>query len=167
MSKLAAPVVFLAGSYGLFFGYVAATYSALPAKIASHFDFHGNPDGWMDRATAVDFMIAVAVIVPALVISVMSGAARIPVSFINLPHPDHWLAPERRRSALAALRRYSIWFAALNVLLLTGLHWLTVEANLHGGSHLNQVNLVILLTLYLVGTIGWILLLLRHFSYIR
>jgi hypothetical protein len=97
----------------------------------------------------------------------MAGAGHIPVSFINLPHRDHWLAPERRRSALAALLRYSIWFAALNVLFLTGLHWLTVEANLHGGSHLNMVNLAILLALYLTATVFWTALLLRHFSHIK
>jgi hypothetical protein len=167
MSKLAVPVVFLAISYAFFFGYAAATYGELPEKIASHFDLHGNPNGWMNRADCVGVMIAAAIVVPALVIGSMAGAGHIPVSFINLPHREYWLAPMRRHSALAALLRYSIWFAALNVLFLTGLHWLTVEANLHGGSHLNGTNLAILLAFYLAATIGWTLLLLRHFSHIR
>ena len=164
MPRLVVPIAVLALSYALFFGCVAATYGDLPPEIASHFDFHGNPDGWMNRGVGIGVMIAVAIIVPAIVIGSMAGAGHIPVSFINLPHRDYWLAPERRQSALAALLRYSIWFAALNVLLLTGLHWLTVEANLHGGSHLNMSNLAILLALYLVGTAVWTFLLLRHFS---
>jgi uncharacterized membrane protein len=154
----------LAFTYALFFGYVAATYSGLPAKIASHFDFNGNPDGWMPRADCTGIMIAVAIIIPALVIGSMAGAARIPVSFINLPHRDYWLAPERRQSALAVLQRYSIWFAALNVLLLTGLQWLTVAANHRAGSHLDMTRFAALLALYLVGTVAWTVLLLRHFS---
>lgn len=164
MSKLAVPVALLAVSYALFFGCVAATYGELPPKIASHFDLYGDADGWMPRADCVGIMIGVAIIIPALVIGSMAGAAHIPVSFINLPHREYWLAPERRKFALAVLLRYSIWFAALNVLLLTGLQWLTAEANLRGGSHLDMTGFAVLLALYLAGTIIWTVLLLRHFS---
>jgi hypothetical protein len=164
MSKLSVPLLLLALSYALFFGYVAATYGELPPKVASHFDLYGHPNGWMNRADCVGLMVAVAVIIPALVIGSMAGASRIPVSFINLPHRDYWLAPERRRSALSVLRFYSIWFATLNVLLLTGLQWLTVEANHRPGAHFDVARLGVLLGLYLVGTAIWTVLLLRHFS---
>jgi hypothetical protein len=164
MSKLALPVALLAISYALFFGYVAATYGQLPPKIASHFDLYGNANGWMNRAECVGIMVAVALLVPALVISSMAGAGRIPISFINLPHRDYWLAPERRQAALAVLRTYSIWFAALNVLFVTGLQRLTVEANLRTGSHLDMTQFAALVALYLGAAAVWTVLLLRHFS---
>ncbi len=164
MARLALPLTFLVAAYVIFFGYVAATYGELPPKLASHFDLHGQPDGWMNRADSIGIMIALALTVPAIIIGSMAGAASIPISFINLPHRDYWLGPERRQSALAVLRRYSIWFATLNVLLLTGLQWLTVEANHRAGSHLNMAQFAVLLSLYLAGTVVWIVRLLRHFS---
>jgi hypothetical protein len=167
MSKLAIPVVLLIVSYAIFFGYVAATYSELPAKVASHFDLYGHANGWMSRETCVAFMVGIVVIVPVIVIASMGGAGRIPVSFINLPHRDYWLAPERRQAALAILLRYSLLLASITVLLMTGLHWLVVQANLHGGTQLNLVDLWSLLGGFLVVTVVWTVLLLRHFSKIK
>jgi uncharacterized membrane protein len=164
MSKLAVPLLFLAAAYALLFGYVGASYSALPLKVASHFNFQGNPDGWMSRAASTEIMLAVSVLVPGIVIGTMGGAGRIPISFINLPHRDYWLAPERRHAALAVLRRFSIWFAALNVLFLTGLQALTVDANLRTPHQLNLPHLIIGVILYLALTTLWTIRLLRHFS---
>ncbi len=50
------------------------------------------------------------------------------MSFVNRPHRDYWLAPERHRLALGTLRQFSLWFASLNVLFVAGLHWLVVQA---------------------------------------
>ena len=167
MSKLAISLTVLVISYLIFFGYVAETYPELPAKIASHFDVSGKPNGWMSRGACVEIMTAVAVLIPALVIGGMAGAGRIPVSFLNRPHRDFWLVPERRKSVLALLLRYSIWFATLNVLFLTGRLWLTVQANLHGGFHMNFALLEILAVLYLAATGIWLVLLVRRVSRIK
>ena len=61
MLKLAVPLLVLAVAYAVFFGYLAETYSALPAKVASHFDVHGKPDGWMSRAADVEILSAVEI----------------------------------------------------------------------------------------------------------
>jgi uncharacterized membrane protein len=34
----------------------AALYSELPERVATHFDLHGNPNGWMSRPWAAAFM---------------------------------------------------------------------------------------------------------------
>ena len=164
MLRLAIPVTVLILAYALFFGYTAATYAQLPAKVASHFDIHGNPNGWMSRGSDIEIMLAVGILVPGIVVGSMGGAGRIPISFINLPHRDFWLAPGQRQSALAVLLRYGLWFAALNVLFLTGLQALTVEANQHQPYHLDMPHLEILAAFYLAAVILWTLLLLRHFS---
>ena len=59
MLRLAIPVTVLILAYALFFGYTAATYAQLPAKVASHFDIHGNPNGWMSRAEDAEILTAV------------------------------------------------------------------------------------------------------------
>src|ERR1035441_10418639 len=109
--KLIAPLFALAICYVLFFAYVITSYASLPAHVASHFDIEGRPNGWMSRGTCVGFTLGLGLLVPAFIVGMMAGAGRIPVSFINLPHRDYWLAPERRHAALAILLRYSLWFA--------------------------------------------------------
>jgi uncharacterized membrane protein len=164
MSKLLFPVLCLIAAYALFFGYLAFSYGQLPLKVASHFNFQGAPDGWMTRSTDAEIMSAVALIVPGLVIGTMANAGRIPISFINIPHRDYWLATGRRATAVALLRRFGLWFATLNVVFLTGLNALTVDANLHAPCHLNMQLLVTAAILYLVLTTAWLLRLLHHFS---
>jgi uncharacterized membrane protein len=165
MNKLAVPLLCLAAAYAFLFGYVAISYPQLPPKVASHFDLHGNPDGWMSRASSTEIMLAVAILAPGIVVVTMAGAGRIPISFINLPHRDYWLAPERRTAALDVLRRYGLWFATLNVLFLTGLQALTVDANLQPPPHqLNMQHLLIGAILYLALTVLWTIRLLRHFA---
>ena len=45
----------------------AAVYSDLPERVATHFDIHGTPDGWMSRPWAAAFMPAFAVVLWAIV----------------------------------------------------------------------------------------------------
>jgi uncharacterized membrane protein len=40
------------GSLGGVAAYTAYVYEALPERVATHFDLHGNPNGWMDRPMA-------------------------------------------------------------------------------------------------------------------
>ena len=95
----------------------------------------------------------------------MGGAGRIPVSFINLPHRNYWMSPERRHAALAILLRYAIWFSCLNVLFVTALHLLLVLANEPGTTpHLSGLGIAALAVVFLAGTGLWVASLLRHFS---
>jgi len=164
MIKLAVPLLFLLVAYAVFFGYLAETYSELPVKVASHFDDHGKPDGWMSRAADAEILSTVAFLLPAIVIGGMGGAGRIPVSFINRPHRDYWEANDRRKTALGLLLRYGLWFAALNVLFLTGAQALIVEANTTPPHNLDMPRLATGVIVYLVLTAIWALLLLRRFA---
>ena len=102
---------------------------------------------------------------PAIIIGMMGGAGKIPVSFVNLPHRDYWLAPERRRVALAILLRYSLWLASMTVLFITGIHRLIVQANQPGQApHLSGLGIALVAGIFLAGTGVWVVLLLRHFS---
>jgi uncharacterized membrane protein len=165
MIKLAIPLTALAICYVLFFGYVIDSYDSLPPKVASHFDIEGRPNGWMSRDVCVGFTLGLGILVPAIIVAMMAGAGRIPVSFVNLPHRDYWLAPERRQAALAILLRYSLWLASLCVLFATGLHWLIVRANPpNQPPHLSGLGITLVAGAFLAGTGVWVGFLLRHFS---
>ena len=165
MFRLALPLFLLAMCYASLVLYVHESYPLLPTKVASHFDGQGRPNGWMSRDLCVEFTLGLSVLMPGLVIALMAGAGRIPVSFINLPHREYWLAPERRRLALAVLLQYSIWFAAINVLFITGVHWLIVQANLpNHRPHLSGTDLATVVGAFLGSTVLWLVLLVRRFS---
>jgi uncharacterized membrane protein len=170
MSKVAVPLIALVICYGFFFVYVSKSYDDLPASVATHFDLQGQPDGWMSRESCVAFTLGLGLVMPAFIVVVMAGASRIPVSFINVPHRDYWLAPKRKQAAVAILQRYSLWFACMNVLFVTGLHWLTVQANQSGLNarhlvpHLSGTGLALIAGGFVAGTVVWLVLLLRRFS---
>ncbi len=126
---------------------IAYYYPQLPDRVAAHFDAVGRPNGWAPKeaflalyALVVALMMALFVIVPMLV-------ARLPVSLINLPNKEYWLAPERRRqtwlmirSSLAALGNATVAFVLI-------VFQLVIHANLSPPPVLSPAMWVLLLAL--------------------
>jgi uncharacterized membrane protein len=165
--KLIAPIIALALCYALFFGYVISSYASLPAHVASHFGINGQPNGWMSRDTCVGFTLGLGILMPAFIVGTMAVTGRIPVSFVNLPNRDYWLAPARRKATSTVLLHFALWFACMNVLFVTGLHWLIIQSNTPGGKpHLSGVGMALVLGGFLAGTGIWAIFLRRHFSQI-
>ncbi|MCE0497243.1 MAG: DUF1648 domain-containing protein [Methylacidiphilales bacterium] len=162
--KILAPLLALTICYALFAAYLISSYDSLPERVASHFDINGQPNGWMSRQNCVEFTVGLGVFLPALIVGMMALSGRIPVSFVNLPHRDYWLAPERRKATLSLLLLYGLWLACLTVLFATGTHWLTVRANTTGGPvHLDYPRFFLVLGGFLFGILVWTCLLLLHF----
>jgi uncharacterized membrane protein len=84
----------------------AALYSRLPERVATHFDLHGNADGWMSRPWAAAFMPVVALGLWALV----RFAPRV------LPRSDEKRLETSIVALVAALT--AIFMAAIHVVLL-------------------------------------------------
>ena len=53
-----------------------------------------------------------------------------PVSLINMPHRDYWLAPPRREASLQRLGAWMAWLAVVVTALLVGVNELVLRANL-------------------------------------
>jgi uncharacterized membrane protein len=158
------PCLALAFCYLVFGAYLFSSYEGLPARVATHFDIMGRPNGWMSRDGLIEFMLGFGILTPAFVVGSMAGVGYIPVSFVNLPNRDYWLAPERRRATSAILLRFALWLACILVLLFTGLYGLVIQANSPGyGRHLNGLGISLLLGGFLVGTLIWSLMLRRRF----
>ena len=64
--------------------------------VASHFDSAGQANAWMPRSTYWLLSIAVGMGLPAFIIGGGYVLRFLPVSLLNIPHRDYWLAPERR-----------------------------------------------------------------------
>jgi Protein of unknown function (DUF1648) len=81
-------------------------HDRLPERVATHFDAAGRPDGWMSRDNQTKAHLGLVLLIAALLEGLARLGPRLPDALVNLPHRDHWLAPERRAATHA-------WIAGL------------------------------------------------------
>ncbi len=67
MKTLRTPLLVLGLLYLCFFGYLAASSSQLPERVATHFDGSGQPDGWSSRSDHLRFMLVFGLAFPLFV----------------------------------------------------------------------------------------------------
>jgi hypothetical protein len=124
------PALLLACLYAGYFAFLAWSVPSLPPRLATHFDAAGAANGWMRRADYVRSIAAAAFFVPLLPVVLFGLLRFLPARFINLPHRDYWLAPERHAETAAFFLRQGLWLACLQVALFAGIHYGTIAANL-------------------------------------
>ncbi len=76
MMRWAVPLSLLALSYVLLAGYVWISYASLPAKVASHFDLGGEPNGWMSRDMCVELTLGLGVLLPGVILAMMAARGK-------------------------------------------------------------------------------------------
>ncbi len=109
--------------------FIATTTGQLPDRVASHFAAGGLPNGWMTRDGYLAFMLAFAVLLPAIVVAGVAVVPHLSHRRIKIPHRDYWLAPERRAATFSSLASRACWLGCLIALFLAGLHYAILEAN--------------------------------------
>jgi uncharacterized membrane protein len=84
-------------------------HSRLPERVMSHFDGSGRANGWMTRDVFLGWQAGTLVFLAVLFEGIVLLQPRLPREFVNLPHRDYWLAPERRATT-------DTWISALVLL---------------------------------------------------
>jgi uncharacterized membrane protein len=163
MKNLRAPWIVLGLLYALFYLYLAQTAQQLPVQVATHFDGHGQPNGWMSQAGYVMFTGVFAVCVPGLIVMSCALVRVLPVRLVNIPNREYWLAPERLEQTGRDMFRYGLWLACVIVAFLGGVHGLIIEANRHVPPHLSTPAMLGLLVWFAVGMGLWFVALRRRF----
>jgi hypothetical protein len=87
----------------------------------------------------------------------------VPVSLINLPNKDYWLAPERKEESLRFLEREMEWIGVMTVGFIALVLHLAIRANLNPEHRLENGAFVTLLVVFLVATSWWVVRLYRRF----
>ncbi len=72
----------------------------LPERVATHFDGAGNANGWMTRNGLFAFWSGLIGFLLFSFVATFAITSLVPDRWINLPHKDYWLAPERRQQTL-------------------------------------------------------------------
>jgi len=163
MKKNAVPIAVLGLLCAGYLIFIAGSTSLLPERVATHFGGGGEANGWMSRTTDLAFLGGLGVGLPLffIVLSLLTGL--VPARFVNLPHREYWLSPERREQTRAYVSRQMIWMGCLMVLFLAGIHYLTILANRATPPHLPTGLFLALTGGFLFGVVGWSFVFTRHF----
>lgn len=153
--------VVVAGLAALYFW---STYAQLPDVVASHFNARGVPNGWQPKSLFFEFFAGAVAIAGFLTFGIPAIFSKMPVSVINLPHKEYWLAPERKPETLALLNRSFAWFGCAVLLVVTTAVNYAIGQNLHPGGPLGAVLLLSVLAGFLVFVFASSIRMLRHFS---
>jgi hypothetical protein len=138
---------------------VALTADLLPDRVASHFGWSGGANAFAARGTYLAVVVAAGVLAPAL----LAVSVRLFPGALNVPHRDHWLAPERREATLAYLTAHAAWLAALLSTFVLAVHLLVVAANRRVPPQLDSRALLVVLGIFLVAMLGWVAALVHRF----
>jgi uncharacterized membrane protein len=142
---------------------MAHYYPLMPETMASHFDGAGRPNGFQSRGA----FFALTGVMLLVVVGVFAGLAsllrRLPASWVNLPHREFWLAPERRESTVDFIGQQMEWYGVATLLLLLLVVQAAIEANLTPEPRLDSGSMWVLLGLYFLYVAVWLVRFLRHF----
>lgn len=165
MKIIRTPALVLGLLYVCFFGYLACSSSHLPGHVATHFDGHGRPNGWMSRTAHLWSMIVFGLAFPLFVPAIIYASRFLPDRFYNLPHGDYWLAPARRNETMAYLFRHSLWFSSMALCFVIGINASIIHANSLAQARLSTLLALALAGCFLAGTAVWVVSLIRHFNH--
>ena len=164
MKSSRTPLLILAVLMAVMLGLLFFEAARLPETVATHFDGAGRPNGWMKRSSHLIFSAVFGFTFPLLPLALSLAAFRLPARFINLPHRDYWLAPERRPETHRWLVRQMLWLACLLATLHVMIQGLIVAANAQTPPHLATPMVLVLLGGFLAGLATWLMILWRRFS---
>lgn len=142
----------------------AAHYAPLmPARMASHFDGAGVPNGFSTPGAFFTIMLGLQAIMALSWLTIRPFMRRLPPEQINLPNRDYWLEnPERREVAFERFAAVMLEFGIMLELLLVYVTQLVVEANLRSPVILSSKIALALIALG-VGTCLWLVRLFTAF----
>lgn len=161
------PLIVLGMLSVLFLLDLALTVPLFPDPLATHFDAHGQPNGWMTRPQHLACAAALGFSLPGLIIGIFYTLQFLPPAWFNLPHRDYWLAPERRQETFAYLSHHGAWLAGLSLLFVASIHHLILAANQSPSRQLSNALTLMIAGFYLAGVLGWVIALLRRFQKIK
>jgi uncharacterized membrane protein len=142
---------FPAFAVGLFLWIVMRhSLDPLPDRIATHFNAAGTADGWMNKETFRALMIVAAFSLAAFVIFLTWVVRFLPDAMINLPHKDHWLAPERRRETFGKLMELGFIIAGAEIVLFAFLYREIIRVNATADPQLHSIDSVWVVPLVII-----------------
>lgn len=135
--------------------------SILPDQIVSHFNLKGQPDNWSNKQNVLFGHFGLIFFFASMFLFTSWLTFRLPDSFVNLPHKNYWLAPQRRKQTLDAVATFLIWIGNVVIIFFMVIVNLSYQVNLN--SDQKSSNLWFALIIFLATIAYMIYLLFRRF----
>ena len=87
---------------------LAWLWSITPETMAAHFNIQGSPDRFVPKAEFFRFQVQTLLVVILVSLPFQFLFLVMPPGYINMPHREYWLAPERRAGTLGRLNSFGI-----------------------------------------------------------
>ncbi|MBI5527251.1 MAG: DUF1648 domain-containing protein [Deltaproteobacteria bacterium] len=115
---------------------IAYFHPKMPEKMALHFGADGRPNGWMHRDGFVMVYVFVLALMAAIFFVLPKFLIKIPDQWINLPHKDYWLAPERRAQTGQTIEKFMNECGNATLAFMLCVFQMAFSANLEPGANL-------------------------------
>lgn len=142
----------------------SGVYPQLPAVVASHFDAHGNANGWQTKQAFFGVFAGATALAAFLVFLVPVLIAIVPPQYVNLPNKNYWLAPERLAGVHQFLSGWFAWFGCGVYVVIVLAFDYAVKWNLGPTEHLDPERFLYVLAAFSVFTLVWIIRMMLRFS---
>ena len=143
-------------------GVVAWSHAGLPEQVAIHFNASGVADSFASRSTSQLLLAGTVVVMTVIFWGIAALIRVVPVSMVNIPHREYWLAPERKERTVASIGAWGHWFGAGVNLFLGWVAYLAAQANLASPPRLDPTPMISGLVVFgAVATAGVIGLVVR------
>jgi len=142
--------------------FACATAPYLPERVATHFNIHGEADGFSTVRGYVVMFCVLVLLLNTIFIGVIFLVRKLPVSMINIPNREYWFAAERRETTIGRISEYMSLFTCGVNLLLIAVIGLTFYAN-RNAAPVPPVLLFSAMGLFFLFVIAWIIHLFRAF----
>ena len=109
--------------------FIVATTGQLGDTVATHFGSGFLANGWMQRSEYLASSLTFSTVLPLIVAGIVGGLPRILPRYVNMPHRDYWLAPERSAATLETIAVRALLLGTLLSVFMGGVHWLILQAN--------------------------------------
>ena len=108
---------------------LATYYPAMPAKMATSFDFAGKPKDWAGKDQFSLTYAGLLLVIGGVFAGLAWATKKIPARLVSLPNKDYWLAPERRDETCRFLSVYLLWMGNATLVFLMAMLHATMVAN--------------------------------------
>lgn len=138
-------------------------YNKLPERMASHFGFSSQADGWSTRRGFVTSFLVIQTFTSLVFLGIYF---LIPRADPNLPNKEYYLSEPRKHETISFIRNLLLDIGSYTLLLLLATSFFVFDVNMKGGSSLSPL-MNVFIALYMLAVFGTVLRLYLKFRKIK
>ena len=139
-------------------------FPLLPNRLASHFAPSGVPNGWLTKSEFFALYAGLMALAASLGFLAPRAIVKTSTARINLPHKEHWLAPEHRAETFAFFEKYFAWYGCIFLLLEVSTMEIVIRVNFSTPPQLPIGPVGLLISAFVLFNIAFVIIVFRRFS---